>query len=154
MVAVNWLLREDELAQVKAISSQVKISGEGGAAVVTLLLPMSKTDQTGIGAARTLGHECRNTASRVLSNKWTCPVCAVLRQLDRLRSGWSANGEEGLDNLELPLFPTPGGSRPSKQVMIAAWGHAWREGGDTPPATRHSARRTGAKRRAKMGWSL
>ena len=51
-----------------------------------------------------------------------------------------------------PLFPTRSGATPSKRRTIAAWQELSPEG--HPTLGGHSARRSGAKRYARMGWTL
>ena len=154
VVAVNWLLREIELAAIEVSPRRLAFKLVGECEALTLFLPTSKTDQSGQGAARTLAHECQGSGGYVLRSIDTCPVCAVKRQLDRLKANWGKPRWEDLEPLQLPLFPTPQGDKPSKATVVAAWTACLRAEAQPPTPAGHSARRTGAKRRAKMGWSL
>ena len=154
VVAVCWLLREIELANVKVDKECLRLLVLSGRETVTLNLPTSKTDTKGKGAARTLAHECDIPGSRLPAGARTCPVCAVKRQLERLKANWGCPSLEDVQVLDLPLFPAPGGGTASKQTMIAAWKKVHRAASPDVQLSGHSARRTGAKRRAKQGWSL
>ena len=75
-----------------------------------------------------------------------CPVCAVRRQISRLRLlfDWTTD-DHGEDR---PLFPRADGSRASKAQLAEAWSVA------TALPTEHSPRRSSAKRYARQGWSV
>ena len=154
VVAVNWLLREAELLNIRADPSHVYITGAVGCEVVTLRLPTSKNDQTGLGAARTLSHECDGRGRLLMRTSSTCPVCAILRQLRRLYAKFGCESIEDLSAHQLPLFPASNGDAPSKNLVIEAWSAGWLNPSGARALSGHSARRTGAKRRAKLGWSL
>ena len=72
-----FLLREVELAAAKA--GHVTVSTDGSS--VTWLLPTSKTDCRAVGVARTWDCCCAVPAMQP-----ACPVCAISRQLARVRS--------------------------------------------------------------------
>ena len=154
VVAVGWLLRGIELNNLRAIKDQVFVNGEPGNERVTLRLPTSKTDQEGKGAARQLAHECRGNSSWEALNEHTCPVCAVLRQLGRLRRHFRVDTQEELFERGLPLFPLKLGLAPSKAQVIEAWRRLAPDRDAQQVVSGHSARRSGAKRRARMGWSM
>ena len=77
----------------------------------------------------------------------------LVRQLGRLRRVFEASSNEVLFARGLPLFPTSIGTRPSKAQVVEAWKTLVRPGSAIRPSG-HSARRSGAKRRARLGWSL
>ena len=152
-VAVGWLLREIELGAITACTDQITIEGNVGEELITLLLPTSKMDQSGKGAARRLAHECGRTSRLELCSRDACPVCAVLRQLVRLQGAFAFGSRAALLESELPLFPRKDGTRPTKPQVIEAWRVLPKFSSHKPPLG-HSARRSGAKRRARLGWSL
>ena len=76
-------------------------------------------------------------------------MCALRAQATALERhpGFSHEAPEAK---EIPLFPTSSGDVPLKEATFAAGGKL----GDSDPApTGHSARRSEAKRLAKLGWS-
>ena len=154
LVAEGWLLREIELANSKLghvrVISPADLSEDDwalGYLVMELFLPVSKSDVRGTGAARRLRCDCAwGTDSRFF-----CAAHSLLYQKRRREqeSGFLAETDEAL---EVVLFPTFEGLVPEKAAVIRAWqlfappGH--------PPLGGHSARRSGAKRRARPGWSV
>ena len=153
VIAVGWLLRETELSNVVADDKQIFIDGPPGQELVTLFLPTSKTDQAGRGAARRLAHECGRTSKLERCDGLSCPVCAVLRQVNRLMDFFELKDKEALFEAQLPLFPRKDGTKPAKAQVVEAWRDAADPKFNLRPSG-HSARRSGAKRRARLGWSL
>ena len=120
---------------------------------MTVSLPVSKSDQEGRGAARRLAPECRGSSLLEMLDSSTCAVCAVLRQQDRLLRRFGKSSLAQLAELEVPFFPCRDGGQPTKTQVIKAWKRL-QPGGFEKDLSGHSARRSGAKRRARLGWSL
>ena len=145
IVSSAWLLREIETADLDYSSRNVKLLDGGG---VSLALPMSKTDQRGCGAVRSLACHCSRGTFDNAPAAASCGPCAVRRQLHRMESHFGIPFDAP-EAQEMPLFPDLDGSRPSKKNVILAWFLAL-----LVSVTGHSARRSGAKHRARTGWSV
>ena len=154
MVIGSWLmLREMELSTLRAASVAVRGSAfVCGSVVVSLTLPVSKTDQQAFGTTRS--HRCRCTGPALPD----CPAHAVLDQLLWLRRVFPRRHRKGVPALDLPLFPTLGGEVVEKGPMvhtIEAAGHLL---GVRPPpdgterVSGHSLRTTGAQGLIELGW--
>ena len=100
-----WLMREVELATVRA--AHLAFSGawdqEGGCVRITL--PASKNDQQALGVARAHTCKCREVIAA------DCPVHTILQQWYWLREAFPPRWVDGRPDLDLPLFPTSGGGR-------------------------------------------
>ena len=107
-----WLLREVELATVRASLVEVSASPEG-LLVVALTLPASKSDQSACGVAR--GHRCR---CRDLPSPHGCPAHAVLDQLLFLKRQFPEQWVGDRVARDMPLFPQLAGSVCTKAAMV------------------------------------
>jgi len=109
-----------------------------------LLSPVSKTGSRGTGARRFLRCTCIGAFSPL------CPVhalrahheetCALTGVPAGSHAAWST-----------PLFSTVAGGTPSKAAVVAAWTKL--APAEVAPSG-HTARRSGAKARAREGWSV
>ena len=107
-----WLLREVELATMRASLVDTSVSAEG-LPVIALTLPASKTDQLARGVAR--GHRCRCVD---LAAAFSCPAHAVLDQLLFLQRQFPEHWSGGRADRDLPLFPQLSGGACSKASMV------------------------------------
>ena len=146
VVASAWLLREVELADLDASPRNIRLLEDGRG--VELLLPMSKTDQRGNGAARCLACHCSLGWQDGAPPASSCGPCSLRRQLQVIEETFGLKfGSPEADNF--PLFPDADGGRPPKATVIKAWSVAL-----GTPVKGHSPRRSGAKFRARSGWAV
>ena len=146
VVSSAWLLREIEVADLDATPRSIRLLEDGHG--VELLLPMSKSDQRGNGAARCLACHCGLGWRDGAPPEFTCGPCSLRKQLQVLEETFGIKyGSPEADNF--PLFPDVSGARPSKATMIKAWGLAL-----GIPVKGHTPRRSGAKSRARTGWAV
>ena len=129
---VAWMLREVELSKV----AWKHITFFEDKKWVKLLLPLSKTDQQGLGVSRTL--KCCGERSC-----WTGCAWALALKLKQLRDGLSA------DDPTAPVFPNWAGGFPSKSEMVNSWSRMFGEN-----VKGHSARRSGAMAYTRRGMPL
>eukprot|EP00435_Cladocopium_sp_Y103_P063023 s871_g24.t1 len=124
-----WMLREIELALVA--KDHIKLNFETKR--VTFTLPMSKTDQEGNQVRRVLQCLCPNKICDV-----SCPSFVAVRLLDKMIAlGW--NKASVLNN----------GKQATKAQLVGDWRKIF-----GPAVSGHSARRTGALRYIRSGWSI
>ena len=109
--------------------------------VISLFVAASKTDQEAKGVARALACRCSVDRWDGVVGSWICPACATRRHL----------AERGTDSKGAPLFINTEGNMVSKQEVVRAWRSLSISGAGV---TGHSARRSGAKDYARMGWAL
>ena len=149
VVAVSWMLREIEVAGL-TLGSVVVGATPSGLQYYGLRLPVSKNDLGGTGVTRHLYHQCSNdSVYKNLKSSDYCGCCQIDRQLERHRDMGSP--ALGSDKSHLvPLFPQRNGQYASKLSMLETW-QAF-VGRSHPKLGGHSARRTGAKFWARMGW--
>ena len=102
-----FLLREVEPAAAKV--EHVKLSADQLS--VDWLLPTSKTDPRAVGVTRSWDCCCP-----VESLRPACPVCAIVRQLDRARL---ASARLGAETASFPLFFTSDGKEVGKVAAVA-----------------------------------
>ena len=145
ITAMAWCLREIEVADLDASTRNIDLL-PGGA--VALKLPMSKSDQKGAGAVRTLSCHCHLDTYDVPAPQASCGPCAVRRQLDRLKEQFDITFDSDAAQ-GYPLFPSGTGARPSKAITVQAWSLILEA-----EARGHTPRRSGAKMRARTGWSV
>jgi hypothetical protein len=144
-VATSWLLREIELAGLDTSAECVEVLGNGD---VKLALAMSKADPTGRGVWRTLACICHvGTWDGVVASA-ACGACAIKAQLLALEAQFGGRARN-VSGCAFPLFPTLGGIAPTKAAVISAW---TRLSSRSTPLRGHSARRSGAKTYARLGW--
>ena len=145
ITASAWILREVEMSDLDASPRNIELVSS---TAVALKLPMTKTDQRGIGAVRTLECHCKLGRYDDAPADRSCGPCAVRTQLRALETQFGVVfGTESGNNF--PLFPLLDGSRPSKARVIDSWGIAL-----GCPVKGHSGRRSGAKMRARVGWAV
>ena len=131
------MLREIELSHLLLRNATLKDRS------VALHLPVSKVDTRGAGATVTLLCSCDHSE---LGAK-LCPFHQALRFIELRTEQTAASGEE-----DPYLFATPNGEPLAKAAFVAEWqalappGHEQLGG--------HSARRSGAKWCARLGWPL
>eukprot|EP00435_Cladocopium_sp_Y103_P076222 s94_g82.t1 len=124
-----WMLREIELALVEKDHIRLNFDTKR----VTFILPMSKTDQEGNEVRRVLQCLCPNKICDV-----SCPFFVAVRLLDKMIAlGW--NKASVLNN----------GKQATKAQLVADWRKIF-----GPSVSGHSARRTGALRYIRSGWSI
>ena len=141
IVATAWLLREIELAGLCVGHVQQL----GDPTLISVMLPVSKTDKGGTGTSRTRRCICGEDTSV------NCGVCAVRFQVAlRLRELDLAPSDPQL--FVEPLFPNGAGEVPAKDMLVRAWQALAPEG--HPALGGHSARRSGCKALARAGWPL
>ena len=128
---VAWMLREVELSKV----CWEHISWNMAKKTVRLYIPSSKTDQRGLGVARTL--QCCG-----LSPCWKGCAWFLIQELIALRS--SRHAQAGG-----PVFPNQSGKCPTKAEMISSWKTLLAEG-----VSGHSARRSGAMAYVRKGLDI
>ena len=107
-----WLLREIELATLRASLVETSIADDGGP-VVALTLAASKTDQQAKGVAR--AHRCRCSS---LPAPFSCPAHVVIDQLLFLRRQFPEQWAGDRAHRDLPLFPQISGAACSKAAMV------------------------------------
>ena len=152
LVGAWWLMREMELATVRAAHVAFSGAWDRSGCGVRLTLPASKNDQAAFGTSR--AHICRCQEVMAVD----CPVHAVLSQWFWLRSAFPERFTEGVPDLDLPLFPTMRGEVVSKPAFVSTIIYAGRYlgVGDSPDGTvrltGHSLRPTGAQGLIEMGW--
>lgn len=97
MVAVAFLLREGELCSIRLTHDEVQVDMR--CKTVSLCLPVSKSDQTGVGCKRTLCCKCRGPR---------CPGCH--KRLTLVRNQRMRTNTTQLDPVarEIPLVATVG----------------------------------------------
>jgi len=141
VVAVRFLLREIELAQL-TWSAIVVPPGFGLSMwVVTLRLPVSKTDSMGRGASVTLHCTCEAPA---LAGAIGCAAHTVAR----LAAQATLAGARPEDW----VFPGADGEALTKVETVALWTSLAPAG--HPALGGHSPRRSGAKAYARAGWAV
>ena len=125
---VIWMLREVELAQLL----KEHIAMNPLTKLVSLTLPVSKTDQMGKGTLRVLQCLCKNGCEPA------CPYKVTKNLVD------------GMERLKLDSpFVTKDGKKATKAQIVKDWKSLYGNG-----VTGHSARRTGALRYIKCQWPL
>ena len=141
-VAANrWLLREIEVANAKL----GHLGFDDANRIVSLFLPVSKTDSGGLGRERRLRCCCGGGAPVA-----TCPFHAMKAHVVELKR-WSGVGEDKEAAWRQPLFPTMDNQVPTKAATVAGW---QRLAPEEVSVGGHSARRSGAKRCAREGWHI
>ena len=145
ITASAWLLREAELADLDFSSRNVVFVSDS---VVSLKLPMTKADQRGVGAERTLQCHCHLASFDEAPPSRSCGPCALRVQVAKIEEQFGISFDSPAAQ-GFPLFPTVEGLRPLKTQVVAAWSTAL-----GTPAKGHSGRRSGAKSRARTAWSL
>ena len=135
VVAAAWMMRGAEAAAV--LGEQVEIDAGGRSA--TIELGPTKTNPAGRECPRTLRCCCGGGESTGLPSSSACPVHALERVLH-------ARAQRGMDG-KMPLFPTLGGSTPTRRAVISTLRHL---AGDKR-LTEHSMRRMGAQYYARHG---
>ena len=149
ITAQRWLLREIELANLDMDDAWIEQSDEKGRQRerAVLSLPVSKTDTHGAGAIRKLAHTCGPEVGGPMANTeyTTCPVCTLKSHVTTVREHFGTDWTG-------PLFPDWAGNRVSKADTVAAWQTL--APSDHDKLGGHSARRSGAKRYARLGWQL
>ena len=115
-----------------------------------MCLPISKSDYRGTGAKRRLRCNCASVGPE------RCAPHRLRKQRrDRIKElGGDPDNEDTWTEeiLTAPLFPNGWGEVPSKAKVIEGWNKVAPVGHDA--LSGHSARRSGAKRRAREGWAL
>jgi hypothetical protein len=144
-VATAWLLREIELAGLDASTECVEVLSNGD---VRLALAVSKSDPCGRGVLRTLACVCHVGDWDGVAASAACGACAVKGQLRALEAQFGGKARN-VSGCAFPLFPTAGGMAPTKAAVIAAWS---RLSSRSLRLRGHSARRSGAKTYARLGW--
>ena len=129
------MMRGAEAAAV--LGEQVEIDAGGRSA--TIELGPTKTNPAGRECPRTLRCCCGGGESTGLPSSSACPVHALERVLH-------ARAQRGMDG-KMPLFPTLGGSTPTRRAVISTLRHL---AGDKR-LTEHSMRRMGAQYYARHG---
>ena len=125
---VMWMLREVELAAIELPHIQMDFESK----CCTFTLPVSKVDQRGQSTKRMLQCLCSGVCST------SCPFHVALKLLD------------GMARLSTRFANvTKEGKRGTKGQLVRDWKIIY--GKET---TGHSARRTGALRYIKLGWSI
>ena len=143
LVGAWWLMREMELATVRAPHVAFSGAWDRSGCGVRLTLPASKNDQAAFGTSR--AHRCRCQEEMAVD----CPVHAVLSQWFWLRSEFPERFAGGAPELDLPLFPTLRGEVVTKPAFVSTIIFAGRYLGvvDSPDGTErltgHSLRPTG-----------
>jgi len=146
VVAEGWMTREIEVANSRLACAKIITPDSGNQTlVVELCLPVSKADTRGFGKARRL----RCCCGELEEEDCAAHVLAQHIELREEESGVDRDSEEAWDVL---LFPSKTGDTPTKQMMIDSWQLLAPEG--HPRLGGHSPRRSGAKRRARAGWSI
>jgi len=112
---------------------------------VELMLPVSKSDTRGTGCARRLRCSCHAEGAE------RCAAHGLLAHQQRRYADLGTTEKEEAA-WEAPLFPTRSGSTAAKAAVVRAWQSLAPEG--HPLLGGHSARRSGAKRYARRGWTL
>ena len=152
LVGAWWLMREMELATVRAAHVAFSGAWDSTGCGVRLTLPASKNDQAAFGTSR--AHRCRCREEVAVD----CPVHAVLNQWFWLRTTFPERFTMGKPALDLPLFPTLGGMVVAKPAFVSTIIHAGRLLGiedsadGTERITGHTLRPTGAQGLIEMGW--
>ena len=129
--AMNWMLREIELAAVMTEHIIMNYQNKQ----VSLRLEVSKTDQEGSGIMRTLQCLC--------GEKKCHPECPFWVASEVLRVIEHFNGTNS------PICLTAGKNVPKKNQIISAWCGLYGKG-----VTGHSARRSGALGYIRSGWTI
>eukprot|EP00435_Cladocopium_sp_Y103_P075433 s22_g57.t1 len=126
---VTWMLREIELALV----AKDHISLDFLSKRVTFTLPVSKTDQEGYVVKRVLQCLCTEKICDV-----SCPFFVTVRLLDKMIA-------LGIDHASV----LNNGKKATKSQIVGDWRKIFGQG-----VSGHSARRTGALRYIRSGWSI
>ena len=127
-MGVIWMLREVELSAIQ----KEHISMNPKSKMVSLTLPVSKTDQAGTGAVRVLQCVCQGDCDAL------CPWQVSKALVDGMRN-------LGTDEACI----TKDGKKATKMQLVKDWKVLF--GGEI---TGHSARRTGALRYIRLHWPL
>ena len=150
-----WLLREIEVATLRARLVQRGRSGQGTQQVF-LTLPASKADQEARGVER--GHRCR---CDVLPSRSGCPVCAVRDQLAFLRRQFPEAWDDDVPSWRLPLFPQLSGDACEKAAFVGTIVAAASQLGQplasmdgSSRVSGHTLRVTGAQGLTRLGYPL
>ena len=152
VVGAWWLMREVELATLRATHAEFTGCWTTSGLGVRLTLPASKNDQAALGASR--AHSCK--CVRVV--RPDCPAHAVAFQFMWLQRAFPARFTDGRPDLDLPLFPDALGRAAEKSAMTATIVHAARALGVVDLAdgservSGHSLRSTGAQGLIRLGW--
>eukprot|EP00972_Heterocapsa_arctica_P106513 15689071-Heterocapsa_arctica.AAC.1 len=109
---------------------------------------MSKTDPAGRGVWRTLACVCHVGEWDGAAASAACGACAAKGQLRALEAQFGEKARN-VSGCAFPLFPTVGGVAPTKAAVVAAWSRLSSRGAQLRG---HSARRSGAKTYARLGW--
>ena len=150
IIAGWWMMREIEVANLRASCVAV---AQGRCPAVTLTLPASKADQTGVGVKRTHTCLCRGGAIRPF-----CPAHAAWDQLLNLRRWYPSHFSEGILVTDLPFFPARGGGTCTKEGFTQTIVRAaqilempLQNELDNERVTGHTMRPTGAQFLARAG---
>jgi len=175
LAARGALLRAVEVTGISLHARSVEVvpASDTKPLVIRLGLPVSKCDVAGVGRVRPLTCVCgEQLGVAKVEGAEVCAACAVKEELDRRVSLVRSEnptldpGREGPEWQQLPLFTTVAGGQVKEAALIGAWralcAAAAQAGAPTPPGsdpnwqkpTGHSARRSGAKLLARLGWAL
>ena len=113
-----WLMCEIELSTARAAHLSFAGSWDQEGGCVRLTLPASKHDQAAFGTARAHTCKCRGDVAA------DCPFHCILDQWFWLRRTFPSRFTDGRPDLDLPLFPTPGGEVVGKAAMVSTIIHA------------------------------
>ena len=121
VLAIWWVLREIELANIRMHNTHVQFSDGSG----TLGLPVSKTDAQGASAKRTLACWCGTSLKEegMVIDKWSCPSCNLKQQYEAAMKRHKVD-PGSLEALDGPLFGSEGamvGRRPSSSLHSVGW---------------------------------
>jgi len=176
LTARGGLLRALEVTGLSLHAKAVQVfpASEGRPLKVRLGLPVSKNDVAGVGKVRTLVCVCGTKVGPAgIDGEAVCAACAAREELER-RAAQARVEHPHLDPerteagwQKIPLFATVGGAPLREATIIGAWqalcAKAAAAGAPPPPPGGDqgwqkppgpSARRSGAKLLARLGWAL
>ena len=153
IVGAWWLLREAEIAGVRAKHAQIS---PGAPPVASLILPASKSDPRALGVARTQACICGAGRPRA-----DCPVHALWDQLLVLKRRYPDRHRRGAPTASLPLFPAEAGGAITKAACTACILEAAKRthqptsnADGTLRVSGHSLRASGAQHLSRLGTDL
>ena len=153
VISAWWLLREVEVANVRAIHVTIR---PGIVPCAEMHLPASKADQEAKGTSRT--HACACSAGQIRPD---CPVHALWDQILLLKKLYPQQHQAGTPDAVLPLFPTLEGTAIDKsnftQTVVVAARHLGlpeTAAGGMERLSGHSMRATGAQGLARLGMDI